>query len=180
MTLRRQLALCWIVLMLSAGLAGASLAQRQDHNTPRPRQESRPARMQNSAPRQQPRQQRSEPRREQAPVARGARPYSGSANTDRALRNSNGPSASMDHAYDRPGGNRPNPNLNRQNSDRPDFNHGVTNPNRPPSSQYSRSAENNYGGYREQQNRLSPEDRQRVIQNQQRFRQLSPQQQPFR
>lgn len=80
-------------------------------------------------------------------------------------------------AYDRPGMSRQNSDLNRQRSDRADFNRGVTNPNRPPSSQYSRGPESNYGGYREQQNRLSPEDRQRVIQNQQRFRQLSPQQQ---
>ncbi len=80
-------------------------------------------------------------------------------------------------AYDRPNLNRQNPNLNRGNSDRPDFNRGGTNANRPPSSQYSRGSDNNYGSYGGQQNRLSPEERQRVIQNQQRFRQLSPQQQ---
>ena len=78
--------------------------------------------------------------------------------------------------YDRPNSNRQNSDLNRQRSDRPDFNRGSVNPNRPPASQYSSRGANN-GGFREQQNRLSPEDRQRVIQNQQRFRQLSPQQQ---
>jgi Protein of unknown function (DUF3106) len=63
-------------------------------------------------------------------------------------------------------------------SDRPTFNREGANPNRPPSSQYSRGADNNYGAYRGNQQRpLSPEERQRVIQNQQRFRQLSPQQQ---
>jgi Protein of unknown function (DUF3106) len=67
--------------------------------------------------------------------------------------------------------------LNRPNSDRPSFDRQTVNPNRPPSSQYSRGAENNYGGYRANQQRLSPEERQRVMQNQQRFRQLSPQQQ---
>ncbi len=117
---------------------------------------------------------------------RGGRPYSGSANGDRAPRNPDRSGANMDRrAYDRPNANRQDlnrqnserPNLNRENVNRQNLNRENMNPNRPPSSQYSRGAENNYGGYREQQNRLSPEDRQRVIQNQQRFRQLSPQQQ---
>jgi hypothetical protein len=51
-----------------------------------------------------------------------------------------------------------------------------TNPNRPPNASTSRGAENS-GAYRGNQNRLSPEERQRVLQNQQRFKQLSPQQQ---
>jgi hypothetical protein len=67
---------------------------------------------------------------------------------------------------------------NRSNFDRPAINRETTDPNRPPSSQYSRGAGNNYGGYRNyQQQRLSPEERQRVLQNRQRFQQLSPQQQ---
>jgi hypothetical protein len=66
---------------------------------------------------------------------------------------------------------------------RPPVNHQALDPNRPPSSQYSRDgqysrgAQNNYNGYRNNQQGLSPEERQRVLQNQQRFRQLSPQQQ---
>jgi hypothetical protein len=65
-------------------------------------------------------------------------------------------------------------NPNRPNSDRTTWNRD-TNPNRPPSSQYS-GGSSNYGGYRSSQ-QLNPEERQRVMQNQQRFRQLSPQQQ---
>jgi hypothetical protein len=159
MTLRRKFENCLLALILSAGLASSSVAQRQDHNGSRPRQESRPAaraprsagpRAQNSAPREQRREQP----RQQAP-----------AYSNRAARNADRPSS------DRPFANRPN-------SDRPAFDRQTVNPNRPPSSQYSRGAENNAGVYRgNQQYRLSPEERQRVIQNQQRFRQLSPQQQ---
>ncbi len=53
---------------------------------------------------------------------------------------------------------------------------------RPPSSQYSRDeqysrgGQNSYNSYRNNQQRLSPEERQRVLQNQQRFRQSSQQQ----
>jgi hypothetical protein len=50
-------------------------------------------------------------------------------------------------------------------------------PNRPPESQYSRGGQNSYNSYRNNQQRLSPEERQRVLQNQRSFRQLSPQQQ---
>jgi hypothetical protein len=59
---------------------------------------------------------------------------------------------------------------NRPPSNRP------TDPNRPPESQYSRGGQNS-NNYRNNQQRLSPEERQRVLQNQQRFRQLNPQQQ---
>jgi hypothetical protein len=173
----RQFAKWSMALILSAGLAGVSAAQRQDHNAPMPRPESsRPAsrvpaasRAQSPAPRQQSRQ------REQTPVTRGGRPYSGSANAGRAPRNPNRSETNLDRrGYDRPNGNRQD--LNRPNSERQNFNRENGNPNRPPAGQYSSRGGNN-GGYREQQNRLSPEDRQRVIQNQQRFRQLSPQQQ---
>jgi hypothetical protein len=69
----------------------------------------------------------------------------------------------------RPPGNRVDPN-------RPPSNRS-TDPNRPPDSQYSRGGQNSYNSYRNNQQRLSPEERQRVLQNQQRFQQLSPQQQ---
>jgi len=62
---------------------------------------------------------------------------------------------------------RQGPAVNRQGAD----------PNRPPKNQYSRGAQSNNGYRNNQLSRLSPEDRQRVLQNQQRFRQLSPQQQ---
>ena len=174
MTLRQKFESCLLALILSAGLGSSCLAQRQDRSNPRPPQESRPAarsnpRPQNSAPRVQSR----ELPRGQAPVTRGARPHTGAANADRGARTPN----RADSSVDRRGYNRPD--ANRLNSERPNFNRETTNPNRPPASQYSRGAENNYdrsyGG--NQQYRLSPEERQRVIQNGQRFRQLSPQQQ---
>lgn len=164
MTLRRKFGSCLLALILSAGLAASSFAQRQDHSGTRPRQESRPAarapraaspRAQGSAPREQRREQP----RQQAP-----------SNLNRAGRNADRPNS------DRPSSDRPF--ANRPNSDRPAFDRQTVNPNRPPSSQYPRGAENNAGAYRgNQQYRFSPEERQRVIQNQQRFRQLTPQQQ---
>jgi hypothetical protein len=73
---------------------------------------------------------------------------------------------------------------------RPPANRQTFDPNRPPDrqysrdgqyprdGQYSRGGQNNYNSYRNnQQPRFSPEDRQRVLQNQRSFRQLSPQQQ---
>jgi hypothetical protein len=68
--------------------------------------------------------------------------------------------------------NRPN----RVDPNRPPSNPS-TDPNRPPDNQYSRGGRNGYNSYRNNQQRISPEDRQRMLQNQQRFRQLSPQQQ---
>ena len=150
MTLLRKFGGALLALILSGGLAYSCLAQRQD----RPRQESRQGAR--SAPRQSSpaaRAQRREQQRNSAPVTRA----------------------------DRPSANRPNSarsDVNRADLNRPEVNRGAVNPNRPPASQYSRGAENNYGGYRgNQQRRLSPEERQRVLQNRQRFRQLSPQQQ---
>jgi Protein of unknown function (DUF3106) len=72
---------------------------------------------------------------------------------------------------------------------RPPANRQTVDPNRPPSSQYpgggqysrdeqySRGGQNNYNTYKNNQQHFSPEERQRVLQNEQRFRQLSPQQQ---
>ena len=72
--------------------------------------------------------------------------------------------------------------MNHQTSDpnRPPSNFQTADPSRPPGSQYSRDSrggQNNYETYRNDQQRLSPEDRQRMLQNQRSFRQLSPQQQ---
>jgi hypothetical protein len=73
--------------------------------------------------------------------------------------------------------NRPPVNHQTLDTNRPPSNRQTSDPNRPPESQYSRGGQNNYNSYRNNQQRLSPEERQRVLQNQQRFRQLSPQQQ---
>jgi Protein of unknown function (DUF3106) len=150
---RRKFEGCLLALIISAGLASSCFAQRPEH-PPKPQQESRQVPRAGAHPQNAtPGAQRREQRREQEPMNRGEHPYSGSANADREGRNQN-----------------------RFNANRPAVNRGAGDPNRPPASQYSRGAENNYGAYRGQQ-RLSPEERQRVLQNQQRFRQLSPQQQ---
>lgn len=202
MTLRRQLGNAGLALTLSAAFAFVCLAQRQDHNNPAPRQQaprSAPApRQQSAPPRQQtapprresapPRQPRTEQRREQMPPARGDRPYSGTS--DRSSRDPHGSRTTMgpsrsDRPYsnrsysDRPYSGRPDVNPNRSSPTyNRDYSRQSVNPNRPPSSQYSRGPENNYGSYRNNQPyRFTPEERQRVIQNQQRFRQLSPAQQ---
>lgn len=196
MTLRRQLGNAGLALLLSAALAYSCLAQRQDHNnppprqeaprsaprsTPAPRQQSAPPRQQSSPPRQQsapPRQQRNEQRREQMPASRSDRPYSGTP--DRAVRNPNRPQTTIGPSRpDRPYSDRQAINPNRPSAIyNRDYGRQTVDPNRPPSSQYSRGAENNYGSYRNSQPyRFTPEERQRVIQNQQRFRQLSPAQQ---
>jgi hypothetical protein len=188
MTLRTKFEGCLLALCLSASLASSGLAQRPDpsnrppqpstpvpataphpapatapHSTPSPA----PHQGSTPPPRQQP---RNSPRRDQAPISRDDRPpaRSGNANANSSARNS------VHQAVD--------PN-------RPPVNHQMVDPNRPPSSQYpgggqysrdgqySRGGQNNYNNYRNSQQRLSPEDRQRVLQNEQRFRQLSPKQQ---
>jgi hypothetical protein len=153
MKLRRQLEGGLLALMLSAGLAASCVAQRQDRpaNTNRPPRATAPAAPRQPA-RQEARQQNQEQRRNQAAAPRNDRPYNaGAANANRPATNPNRPSAS-------------------------DFNRQGVNPNRPPNASISRGGENS-GAYRGNQNRLSPEERQRVLQNQQRFKQLSPQQQ---
>ena len=175
MTLRTKFEGCLLVLCLSASLTSSSFAQRPDPsnrppqqpgpaphadpiNKPPPPQQSNPAPAQRSIP---PKQPSSLPRqsggahRDATPVSRDDRPpaRSGTAN----------PSSGRNSVHQTVDPNRPP--VNR------------VDPNRPPESQYSRGGQNSYHSYRNSQQRLSPEERQRVLQNQQRFRQLSPQQQ---
>jgi len=184
MTLRTKFEGCLLVLCLSASLAASSFAQRPDPSNRPPQQ---PAPAQHPAPTNRPSQQpapapaapqRSTPpkqpssvpkqsggsHRDPAPVSRDDRPpaRSGTAN----------PSSGRNSVYEPVDPNRPNRvDPNRPPSNRP------TDPNRPPDNQYSRGGQNSYNSYRNNQQRLSPEEQQRVLQNQQRFRQLSPQQQ---
>jgi hypothetical protein len=173
MALRTKFEGCLLVLCLSASLAASSFAQRPDpsnrppqqaaaapHQDPsnRPPQQSTPppAAPQRSTPPKQPSSLPSQSggsHRDPAPVSRDDRPPARSGNSVHQPVDPN-----------RPPANR-------------------VDPNRPPSSQssrdeqYSRGGQNGYNSYRNNQQRLSPEERQRVLQNQQRFRQLSPQQQ---
>jgi hypothetical protein len=154
MTLRTKFEGYLLVLCLCASLAASSFAQRPDLSNRPPQQ---PAPAQRSIP---PKQPSSLPRqsggshRDPAPVSRDDRPPARSGNANPSTRNS------VHQTVD------PNrPPVNRAD------------PNRPPESQYSRGEQNSYNSYRNNQQRLSPEERQRVLQNQQRFRQLSPQQQ---
>ena len=167
MTLRTKFQGCLLVLCLGASLAASSFAQRPDPSNGPP-QQSNPAPAQGSIP---PKQPSSLPRqsggshRDPAPVSRDDdRPpaRSGTAN----------PSSGRNSVHQPVDPNRPNRvDPNRPPSNRP------TDPNRPPDSQYSRGGQNSYNSYRNNQQRLSPEERQRVLQNQRSFRQLSPQQQ---
>ena len=176
MTLRSKFEGCLLAVILSASLASSSLAQRPDPSnrppqpsTPAPAPHSAPATAPRSAPLPTPRQGSTPPKqpssgshRDQAPVSRDDRPPARSGNANSSARNSV-------HQTEDP--------------NRPPVTHETLDPNRPPGSQYprdgqySRGGQNNYNSYRNNQQRLSPEDRQRVLQNQQRFRQLSPQQQ---
>ena len=164
MTLRPKFGGWLLALILSASLTSSSLAQRPDPSN-RPPQSSTPAPA--SAPHQgstppASQQPSNSPRHNQAPVSRDDRPPTRSGNTNSSAQ------GSSHQAVD--------PN-------RPPVNHQTSDPNRPPTSQYSRDGQisrggqNNYNSYRNNQQRLSPEERQRVLQNEQRFRQLSPQQQ---
>src|ERR1700693_323354 len=170
MTLRPKFGGCLLALILGASLASSSLAQRPDPSD-RPPQPSTPAPAPHSAPNTTPHQGPTRPPKPQpsnpphhnpAPVSRDDRPPTRSGNTNSSARDSS------HQAVD--------PN-------RPPVTHQPAAPNRPPPSQYSRDGQysrggqNNYNAYRNNQQRLSPEERQRVLQNQQRFRQLSPQQQ---
>src|ERR1700731_1326809 len=179
MTLRTKFEGCLLVLCLSGSLAASSFAQSPNPSNRPPQQpapaphadpsnrapqHSNPAPAQRSTP---PKQPSSPPResggshRDPAPVSRADRPpvRSGTAN----------PSSGRNSVHQTVDPNRPP--VNR------------VDPNRPPSSQYSRDeqysrgGQNSYNSYRNNQQRLSPEEQQRVLQNQQRFRQLSPQQQ---
>jgi Protein of unknown function (DUF3106) len=155
MTLRTKFEGCLLALCLSASLASSSFAQRPDPSN-RPPQQPAPAAAaqqahQGSTP---PKQPSGGSHRDQAPVSRDDRPPARSGNSNPSTRNS------VQQKVD------PNrPPVNR------------VDPNRPPESQYSRGGQSSYNSYRNNQQRLSPEERQRVLQNQQRFRQLSPQQQ---
>jgi Protein of unknown function (DUF3106) len=177
MTLRRQLGASLLALILSAGVtascvAESSEAQRQ-HNANRPpaagfsgghapmRQPAREVRQQQA---QEPRKSQAAPpvrndRPANAGAGRGARAADPNANANRPPANANRPPVSPNRAPVNPNragaANRTNPNPN---------------PNRPP------NASQSSGTYRGNQNRLSPEERQRVVQNEQRFKQLSPQQ----
>jgi Protein of unknown function (DUF3106) len=180
MTQRTKFEGCLLVLCLSASLAASSFAQRPDpsdrppqqavaapHQDPsnRPPQQSTPppASPQQGTP---PKQPSGGSHQDQAPVSHDDRPpaRSGTAN----------PSSGRNSVHQPVDSNRPP--VNRVDPNRPPSNR-PTDPNRPPDSQYSRGGQNSYNSYRNNQQRLSPEDRQRVLQNQQRFRQLSPQQQ---
>ena len=167
MTLRTKFEGCLLVLCLSASLAASSFAQRPDPSDRPPQQ---PVAAPHQAPSTRPPQQPAS-----APAApQGSTPppkQSGGAHRDPAPvpRDDRPPARSGNSVHQTVDPNRPP--VNR------------VDPNRPPSSQYSRDeqysrgGQNSYNSYRNNQQRLSPEERQRVLQNQQRFQQLSPQQQ---
>src|SRR6202166_1898314 len=179
MTLRTKIEGCLLALCLSAGLAASSFAQRPDpsnmppqqaaaapHQDPSNRAPQQPAPAPAAPQRSTPPKQSGGSHRATAPASRDDRPpaRSGTANPSSGRNSVHQP---VD--LNRPPGNRVDPN--RPPSNRP------TDPNRPPDSQYSRGGQNSYNSYRNNQQRLSPEERQRVLHNQERFRQLSPQQQ---
>jgi uncharacterized protein DUF3106 len=178
MTLRTKFEGFLLALCLSASLASSSFAQRPDLSNRPPQQPApaqqpaptnrppqqpapAPAAPQRSTPPKQPSsppRQSGGPQRDQTPVPRDDRPpaRSGTAN----------PSSGRNSVHQPVDPNRPP--VNR------------VDPNRPPTSQYSRDGQYSRGGpsynsYNQQ--RLSPEERQRMLQNQRSFRQLSPQQQ---
>jgi Protein of unknown function (DUF3106) len=174
MTLRTKIEGCLLVLCLSASLAASSFAQSPNPSN-RPPQQATPAPHQD--PSNRPPQQ-STPPPASPPQSTPPKQPSGRSHQDPA------PVSRDDRPPARSG--TANPSSGRNSVHQPDPNRPPVNrvdPNRPPSSQYSRDeqysrgGQNSYNSYRNNQQRLSPEEQQRVLQNQQRFRQLSPQQQ---
>jgi Protein of unknown function (DUF3106) len=174
MTLRTKFEGSLLVLCLSASLAASSFAQRPDpsnrppqqaaaapHQDPSDRPPQQPAPAPAAPQGSTPPKQSGGSHRDPAPVSRDDRPPARSGTAD--------PSSGRNSVHQPVDPNRPP--VNR------------VDPNRPPSSQYSRDeqysrgGQNSYNSYRNNQQRLSPEERQRVLQNQRSFRQLSPQQQ---
>jgi hypothetical protein len=167
MTLRRQLGASLLALMLSGGLTASCVAEsaeaQRQHSVNRP-----PAGFSGGhAPVRQParevrQQQAQEPRRNQTtPPVRNDRPANAGAGAGSRAAN---PNTNVNRPPNN--ANRPPVNPNRPNA----ANRTNPNPNRPP------NASQSSGTYRGSQSRLSPEERQRVVQNEQRFKQLSPQQ----
>jgi hypothetical protein len=192
-----------LAFFLSASLMSPSFAQRPENGS-RPAQQPAPAPAQRPAPApaQRPDTGNRPPQRTAPPEQRpdrGNRPPQSSspAPTSRQGSTSRGSSDAArrdqarvsrdDRQPARSGSVNPSTrNSGRQTVDpnRPPVHHQTVDPNRPPSTQYSRDGQYSRGGqnnynnsFRNDQQRLSPEDRQRVLQNEQRFRQLSPQQQ---
>ena len=167
MTLRRQLGASLLALMLSAGLTASCVAEsaeaQRQHNANRPPAGFSGGHAQVRQPAREVRQQQAqEPRRNQTtPPVRNDRPANAGAGGGSRAANPN-------TNVNRPptNANRPPVNPNRPNA----ANRTIPNPNRPP------NASQSSGTYRGSQSRLSPEERQRVVQNEQRFKQLSPQQ----
>lgn len=167
MTLRRQLGSSLLALMLGAGWASWCVAEssgaQPQHSVSRPPTGFSGGRAQVRQPAREVRQQQAqEPRKNQAaPPVRNDRPANAGSGAGSRAAN---PNTNV---------NRPPTNANRPpvNPNRPSAaNRTNPNPNRPP------NASQSSGTYRGNQNRLSPEERQRVVQNEQRFKQLSPQQ----
>jgi Protein of unknown function (DUF3106) len=176
MTLRTKFEGCLLALCLSASLAASSFAQSPSPSN-RPPQPSPP----HSAPlpAQRPDSGNRPPQRSAPPPASRPAPQGGPGTGQStggahqpASRDDRPPASSGNSKSSARDAGHPNVDPNR-----PPVNRQTSDPNRPPESQYSRGGQNSYNSYRNNQQRLSPEDRQRVLQNQQRFRQLTPQQQ---
>ncbi len=182
MTLRTKIEGCLLALCLSASLAASSFAQSSNPSNRPPQQPAPAAPHSTPLPAQRPDSGNRPPQRSAPPPASSPAPRGGPGQSTGGAH----PPASRD---DRPPARSgtANPSSGRNSVHQPmDPNRPPVNrvdPNRPPGSQYSRDeqysrgGQNSYNSYRNNQQRLSPEERQRVLQNQQRFRQLSPQQQ---
>ena len=175
MTLRTKFEGCLLVLCLSASLAASSFAQSPNPSN-RPPQPSPPAPHSAPVPAQRPDSGNRPPQRPAPPPASRQAPQGGPG-TGQSTGGAH-PPASRDNRPPAGSGNSVHQTVD---PNRPPVNR--VDPNRPPSGQYSRDeqylrgGQNSYNSYRNNQQRLSPEDRQRVLQNQRSFRQLSPQQQ---
>jgi len=183
MTLRTKFEGCLLALCLSASLAASSFAQSPNPSN-RPPQSSPPA--PHSAPHSAPLPAQrpdasNRPPRQPAPAApQRSTPPKQPSSPPRESGGSHSDPPPVSRG-DRPPAHSGNSVHQTVDPNRPPVNR--VDPNRPPSSQYSRDeqysrgGQNSYNSYRNNQQRLSPEEQQRVLQNQQRFRQLSPQQQ---
>jgi hypothetical protein len=210
MTRRPKFAGYLLALFLSASLTSPSFAQRSDTGSRAAQQQAPPpAQRPAPAPAQRPDTGNRPPQRTAPPPAqrpdRGNRPPQPSSpvptsrqgsmprGSSDATRRNQAPVTRDDRPPTRSGNTNPSARNSFQQTEGPNrapVNRQTLDPNRPPSSQYSRDeqysrdgqysrgGQNNYSNsYRNDQQHLSPEDRQRVLQNEQRFRQLSPQQQ---
>jgi len=204
MTRRPKFEGCLLALFLSASLTSPSFAQRSDtgyraaqQQAPPPAQRPAPAHAQrpdtgNGSPQRPapaPAQRPDRGNRPPQPPSPGPAPHQGSTplGASSGARRDQAPVSRDDRPPARAGNTNPSGRNSFQQTEdpnRPPVNPQTLDPNRSPASQYSRDGQysrggqNNYNSYRNNQpQRLSPEERQRVLQNERSFRQLSPQQQ---